>query len=213
MVGVAGLAVILGLRFAAPAVPGALVLVVGGLLASSLLKLGEHGVALVGEVPSGLPMPVLTDASLFTDNAASIGIDAFALLLIGFSQTAGDARAFATKHRYRIDVNQESIAQGMANAGSGLFQGMPVTAGVAGRGSLKGLFLAADRRYNDAPKPPGQANRVSAGSRSPRSSARSTSTHAMPRASASTRACGLTIWAASTPRQSALPGSSRIRSR
>ena len=50
-----------------------------------------------------------------------------ALLLIGFSQTAGDARAFAARHRYRIDVNQESIAQGMANAGAGVFQGMPVS--------------------------------------------------------------------------------------
>src|SRR5207244_1992647 len=49
------------------------------------------------------------------------------LLLIGFSQTAGDARAFATRHRYRIDVNQESVAQGMANVGAGVFQGMPVS--------------------------------------------------------------------------------------
>ena len=52
---------------------------------------------------------------------------AFALLLIGFSQTVGDARAFATRHRYRIDVDQESIAQGMANLGAGLFRGMPVS--------------------------------------------------------------------------------------
>ena len=50
-----------------------------------------------------------------------------ALLLIGFSQTAGDARAFAARHRYRIDVNQESVAQGMANVGAGVFQGMPVS--------------------------------------------------------------------------------------
>ncbi len=49
------------------------------------------------------------------------------MLLIGFSQTAGDARAFATRHRYRIDVNQESVAQGMANIGAGVFQGMPVS--------------------------------------------------------------------------------------
>ena len=65
--------------------------------------------------------------SVFTANAATIGIAATALLLIGFSQTAGDARAFATRHRYRIDVNQESIAQGMANVGAGAFQGMPVS--------------------------------------------------------------------------------------
>ena len=127
LVGLASLAVIVGVRFIAPKVPGALVLVVGGLLASSLLNLGGHGVALVGEVPSGLPSPTLPAVSVFTANAATIGIAATALLLIGFSQTAGDARAFATRHRYRIDVNQESIAQGMANVGAGAFQGMPVS--------------------------------------------------------------------------------------
>ena len=52
---------------------------------------------------------------------------AVALLLIGFSQTAGDARTFATRHRYQIDVDQESVAQGVANVGAGIFQGMPVS--------------------------------------------------------------------------------------
>jgi sulfate permease, SulP family len=127
LVGLASLAVVFGLRAVAPKIPGALVLVVGGLLASSLLSLGDHGVALVGEVPSGLPSPVLPAASVFTAHAATIGIAATALLLIGFSQTAGDARAFAARHRYRIDVNQESIAQGVANVGAGAFQGMPVS--------------------------------------------------------------------------------------
>jgi MFS superfamily sulfate permease-like transporter len=44
---------------------------------------------------------------------------AFALMLIGFSQTAGDARAFAVKHHYQIDINQESVAQALANTGAG----------------------------------------------------------------------------------------------
>ena len=127
VVGAVALAVILGLRFVAPAVPGALVLVSGGLLASWLFDLGAHGVALVGTVPRGLPAPELPDASIVQDHYATIGIAAFALLLIGFSQTAGDARAFAARHRYRIDVNQESVAQGMANVGAGVFQGMPVS--------------------------------------------------------------------------------------
>ncbi len=127
IVGLVSLAVVFGLRVVASKVPGALVLVVGGLIASTLFDLGSHGVALVGHVPSGLPSPVLPDASVFTAHAAAIGIAATALLLIGFSQTAGDARAFATRHRYRIDVNQESIAQGMANVGAGAFQGMPVS--------------------------------------------------------------------------------------
>ena len=56
-VGGAALIVVFGLRAVAPRIPGALVLVVGGLLASWLFDLGAHGVALVGEVPRGLPTP------------------------------------------------------------------------------------------------------------------------------------------------------------
>ncbi len=127
LVGVVALTVILVLRFTVPAVPGALVLVVGGLVASAVFDLGAHGVALVGHVPRGLPKPELPSFSLFRDHLPTIGLASFALLLIGFSQTAGDARAFATRHRYRIDVNQESVAQGMANVGAGVLQGMPVS--------------------------------------------------------------------------------------
>jgi len=127
LVGAVALAVILLVRFLAPAIPGALVLVVGGLLASALFDLGAHGVALVGDVPRGLPAPDLPGLDLVRDNLSVIGIASAALLLIGFSQTAGDARSFATRHRYRIDVDQESVAQGMANVGAGVFQGMPVS--------------------------------------------------------------------------------------
>ncbi len=127
VVGVVSLAVIFGLRAIAPRLPGALVLVVGGLLASRIFDLATHGVALVGEVPRGLPTPALPKWSLVSAHASTIGIAAVALVLIGFSQTAGDSRAFAAKHRYRIDINQESVAQGMSNVGAGLFQGMPVS--------------------------------------------------------------------------------------
>ena len=127
LVGVVALTVIVGLRFARPAVPGALVLVVGGLLAAWLFDLGAHGVALVGAVPRGLPAPDLPSLDVIRENYTVIGTASFALLLIGFSQTAGDARAFATRHKYRIDVNQESVAQGMANVGAGVFQGIPVS--------------------------------------------------------------------------------------
>ena len=127
LVGVVALAGILLLRFVVPSVPGALVLLVGGLLGSWLLDLGSRGVALVGDVPRGLPSVDLPSLALVQDHAAVIVIAAVALLLIGFSQTAGDARAFATRHKYRIDVDQESIAQGMANVGAGAFQGMPVS--------------------------------------------------------------------------------------
>ena len=127
LVGAVALAVVFGLRWVAPQVPGSLVLLVGGLLASGLFDLGAHGVALVGEIPRGLPSVEVPDLGLLADHAGTVLVAAFALVMIGFSQTAGDARAFAAKHRYQVDIDQESVAQGAANIGAGLLQGMPVS--------------------------------------------------------------------------------------
>ena len=127
VVGVVSLVVVFGIRYVAPRVPGALVLVVGGLIASYLFDFGDKGVALVGDVPSGLPSFDIPSPSLLLDHGGTAIIAAVALMLIGFSQTAGDARAFAAKHRYQIDMDQESVAQAAANIGSGVFHGMPVS--------------------------------------------------------------------------------------
>ena len=126
-VGVVSLIVVFGLRRVAPNVPGALVLVVGGLIFSRVLDLGDRGVALVGDIPRGLPSFALPDGNLMWDHVVTVALAAVALVLIGFAQTAGDARSFAAKHRYQIDIDQESMAQSMANTGAGLFQGMPVS--------------------------------------------------------------------------------------
>src|SRR5262245_15859200 len=74
VVGASALAVILALRFLAPAVPGALVLVAGGILASYLFDLEGHGVALVGHVPRGLPAPEAPDWSLVQEHYATIAV-------------------------------------------------------------------------------------------------------------------------------------------
>lgn len=127
LVGLVALLVVFGLRRLRPGVPGALVLVVGGLLANWAFGLADRGVAVVGDIPSGLPRPSAPDVGLLLEHAGTVLAAAVALLLIGFSQTAGDARAFAAKHNYQIDINQESVAQALANTGAGLFQGMPVS--------------------------------------------------------------------------------------
>jgi high affinity sulfate transporter 1 len=127
VVGVLSLTLILMLRFTAPRVPGALVLVVVGIVAAALFGLDELGVALVGEVPRGWAGLAIPDLQFVLANLQVIVLASVGLLLIGFSQSAGDAREFAARHRYRVDINQESVAQGMSNVGSGLFQGIPVS--------------------------------------------------------------------------------------
>jgi sulfate permease, SulP family len=122
-----GIGTVFALRRFAPKAPSALVLLVGGLVGSAVFDLDGRGVATVGDVPRGLPSLVVPDGALVRDHFAAIVAAAVAIVLIGYSQTAGDARIFAARHRYRVDVDQESIAQSAANLGAGFFQGMPVS--------------------------------------------------------------------------------------
>jgi high affinity sulfate transporter 1 len=124
VVGVLALVLVFGIKFFAPKVPGALVAVVLGIAATVFFNLGDLGVELIAEVPRGLPSFVLPDLSMILDNLAMIVGAAVGLLLIGFSVTTAAVREYADKHNYRIDINQELLAQGMSNVSSGLFQGV-----------------------------------------------------------------------------------------
>ena len=127
LVGLVSLLVILGIRFSKTRVPGALALLVGGLIVSFVFGLEDRGVALVGDVPRGFVAPDLPSLDFIIENLSTITPAAIGLLMIGFSQTVGDARVFASRHSYRIDIDQESVAQGISNVGSGVMQGIPVS--------------------------------------------------------------------------------------
>ena len=62
-------------------------------------RLRGSGIALVGDVPRGFVAPTMPCLDFVIANFATIGPAALGLLLIGFSQTAGDARAFAIEAR------------------------------------------------------------------------------------------------------------------
>ena len=124
MVGIFALILIFGIKVFIPKVPGALVTVALGIGATMIFNLGDLGVELIGEVPRGLPSFTLPDLSLILDNLGLIVGSAMGLLLIGFSVTTAAVREYANKHKYRIDINQELLAQGISNVSSGLFQGV-----------------------------------------------------------------------------------------
>ena len=124
VVGIIALAVVLALHVLAPKVPGRAG--AGGRGAGRVEAVRPRRRAASprsGDVPAGLPVPALPSAELVQDHLATIATAAVALFLIGFSQTAGDARMFAARHRYRIRVDQEMVAQGMANVGAGRVPG------------------------------------------------------------------------------------------
>ena len=150
LVGVVSLAIVLGLRRLAPRVPGSLVAVLVGIVAVPLLDLDTKGVEVVGSIQAGLPSVGLPD--LGWSDYGSLSASAVGILLVGFAEGLGAAKAYATRDHYTIDANRELIGLGAANLGSGLASGMVVNGslsktavnGSAGaRSQLSGLVVAA----------------------------------------------------------------------
>ena len=99
-----------------------------GIVISGALDLSQHGVAIVGGVPKGLPSLGIPDIQ--RGDAVTLIAAAAGMLLVIFSESLGAAQTFAAKYGYEIDPNQELIALGAANVGSGFIGGL------AGGGSL-----------------------------------------------------------------------------
>jgi SulP family sulfate permease len=104
---------------------------VSAVIATTLLAwglgLGAQGVALVGEVPSGLPTLALP--SLEPEIWSSLLPAAVLISLVGFVESVSVAQTLAAKRRQRIDPDQELIAMGLANIGAGTSGGSPVSGG------------------------------------------------------------------------------------
>ena len=149
LVGIGCLVALLVLRRLAPRVPWALFVAAVSVALSRAFDLEAHGVAVIADVPAGLPTPAIPSVGFGEIGALSSG--ALALALVALAESIGTARSLASQRGYEIDPNQELIALGAANAGAGLLQGFPVDASLsrsavgsaAGvRTRLSGLFVA-----------------------------------------------------------------------
>jgi SulP family sulfate permease len=111
-----------------PRAPYALVVVALTTLASSLLSLPGSGVAIVGAIPEGFPVPTLPDVPLTADTVLALLPTALTIAFVGYLTMITIAKLFAEKNRYDIDPDRELIASGGANLIAGLTRGFPVSA-------------------------------------------------------------------------------------
>jgi high affinity sulfate transporter 1 len=126
-VGVASIAIILGCRRWLPAIPGVLIAAVGGTAVVGLLGLAESaGVPVVGPLPQGLPTFGIPAVSLGDLTAMAAG--GLAIAVVSMADTSVLSRSLAARAGERVDQNQEMLALGFANAGTGLFHGFSVSA-------------------------------------------------------------------------------------
>ena len=109
--------------------PVAILVVVGGIIASSALSLETRGVKLLGEVPQGLPSIGLP-AIRWADLNQLLPL-AFACFLLGAVETAAIGRMFTARHGGRLNANQEFLGLAAANLMSGLGRGFPISGGMS----------------------------------------------------------------------------------
>ena len=126
-IGAVSIAALVILKKRAPKLPRALIVVGGTTLAVWAFDLASKGVAIVGEVPAGLPTPSMP--SLDIDTLTQLAPTAVIISLVGFMESVSVAKAFASKKRYEIQPNQELVGLGVANLGAAVFSGYPVTGG------------------------------------------------------------------------------------
>ncbi|GAA5178138.1 SulP family inorganic anion transporter [Modicisalibacter zincidurans] len=98
-------------------------------LATWRFDLVADGVAVVGNVPAGLPPLTLPDfaPSLWY----SLLVPALLISIVGFVESVSMGQMLAAKRRERISPDQELIGLGTANLAASVTGGMPVTGGLS----------------------------------------------------------------------------------
>jgi SulP family sulfate permease len=113
------LVVIVGSKKLSKKIPGALIAVIGAIVASWALKFEDH-MHVLGAVPSGLPHLGLPDVKWSWELVGKLVPTAFAMFVVILAQSAATSRAYAARYNERFSENTDLVGLGLANIGAGL---------------------------------------------------------------------------------------------
>jgi SulP family sulfate permease len=105
--------ILLGHRLA-NRVPVALFAVIGMIAASAMFDFAEHGIAVIGPVPGGLPSIKLPDVS-WSETLALLPVAGSCFVMI-IAQSAATSRVYAVRHHERVDEDADILGLAAANA-------------------------------------------------------------------------------------------------
>jgi sulfate permease, SulP family len=107
-------------------VPGPVLVLVLSVALSALFDFEGLGIAVVGDIPTGLPslhLPELAGLPL-----EKLVLGSAAIFLVSFGSGFITARSFGAEAGHAVDPGRELVGFGAANIAAGLFGAMPVTA-------------------------------------------------------------------------------------
>ena len=120
VVSLAVLGTILGLERVNKKIPGALIAVVGSIIASYVLDLAAKGVTDLGTIPGGLPTLGLPTDVISTANIAALLPTVISMVIVILAQSAATSNAYAMRYGDSFDENVDLIGLGLANLGAGI---------------------------------------------------------------------------------------------
>lgn len=124
--GLGALLALVILRRFAPRLPGVLIVAVVATVASAATGFAASGGAVVGAIPSQLPLLGLPLPALGT--AIALAPAAFVIALVSFMEATASARLITARTGQAWDQNQELIGQGLAKLAAAVSGSMPVSA-------------------------------------------------------------------------------------
>lgn len=114
------LVVITGSRRISKRIPGALIAVIGAIIASWALDLERYGVHVLGQVPGGLPRVGWPEMAISMELIERLAPIAFAMFVVILAQSAATSRAYAARYNEQFDANVDLMGLSLANIGAGL---------------------------------------------------------------------------------------------
>jgi len=113
------LVLIAGLKMVSKRIPGALLAVIGSLIASWAFRFDQH-VHVLGTIPSGLPHLSLPQVEWNWSTISALLPIAFAMFVVILAQSAATSRAYAARYDERFSENTDLVGLALANIGAGL---------------------------------------------------------------------------------------------
>ena len=113
------LVVLIGSKKIANKIPGGLIAVIGAIVVSWAIDLGQY-VPVLGTVPSGLPHLGLPQVDWSMELIGKLIPTAVAMFVVILAQSAATSRAYAARYNESFSENTDLVGLGMANIGAGL---------------------------------------------------------------------------------------------
>ncbi len=105
--------------------PGALIAILGVIIAAKLFGLERFGVEMIGAVPAGLPpitLPALTPELIIP-----LTIPAASIALVILTQSLAVIRSSAAKYDEKVEANRDLLSLGLTNAAAALTAGFAIS--------------------------------------------------------------------------------------